>query len=744
MADLLSRIQMTLHRLSRPTSIALQLVLMVVSNRLAFLLRFDGHLPPFAEEAFWRMLPWLVAVRAFVFIPFRLYEGMWRYTSLYDLRAIAGGVAASTVVFLLLAQTPLAPEVYPRSIFVVDAVLLTMLLGGVRLTRRLLAGVSLARPGKRVLIFGAGDAGELIVRDMKHSVWYGYRPIGFIDDDQRKVGHRIHGVPVLGTREDLPRILTRHKPHEVLLAIPRAEPVAVRAVIRSLERFKIPIKTLPNLRDVIDGKTELSQIRNLSVEDLLARAPVGLDQGPLKFLIGGRRVLVTGAGGSIGSELCRQITRLKPSALIMFERYENSLHAIRLELEDTRQRFGLHPVVGDVTDPIRVEEVMRQYEPEIVFHAAAHKHVPLMEENPCEAIKNNVRGTRVMAHAAEQCSVDRFILISTDKAVNPTSVMGASKRLAELIVQAQAQASGSSGTSFSIVRFGNVLASNGSVVPRFLEQIKRGGPVTLTHPEMRRFFMLIPEAVQLVLHAAAQAESGATYVLEMGEQVKLLDMARDLIQLSGFVPETEIPIEFIGLRPGEKLYEELVGRDEQVGPSAVDEILRVTSRTPPRADLADAIARIEFDASRGRRDEVMQALQQLTGLSAEPERVIPMPPVVAPVAETPVAVDTRVDTIATAPMSPDASIEQPCPRCRKHRLHRSRARTIPERVRRSFSARRLFRCDQCQWRGWLIPLEFANPNAMTVQGAPDLGSLDETMHTLSTPVRRTFSPSDLH
>jgi FlaA1/EpsC-like NDP-sugar epimerase len=721
-----------MHRLSRLIAIALQLALMVVSNRLAFLLRFDGNLPPFAEEAFWQMLPWLVAVRAFVFVPFRLYEGMWRYTSLYDLRGIAGGVAASTGVFLLLAQTPLAPAVYPRSIFVIDAVLLTMLLGGVRMTRRVHGGVSLGKPGKRVLIFGAGDAGELIVRDMKHNAWYGYQPIGFIDDDQGKVGHRIHGVPVLGTREDLPRILKRYQPQEVLLAIPRAEPVAVRAVVRSLERFKIPIKTLPNLRDVIDGKTELSQIRNLSVEDLLARAPVGLDPRPLKFLIAGRRVLVTGAGGSIGSELCRQITRLKPAALIMFERYENSLHAIRLELEDTRQQFGLHPVVGDVTDPIRVEEVMRHYEPEIVFHAAAHKHVPLMEENPCEAIKNNVRGTRVMAQAAELANVDRFILISTDKAVNPTSVMGASKRVGELIVQAQAEGSS---TSFSIVRFGNVLASNGSVVPRFLEQIKRGGPVTLTHPEMRRFFMLIPEAVQLVLHAAAQAESGATYVLEMGEQVKLLDMARDLIRLSGFVPETEIPIEFIGLRPGEKLYEELVGRDEQVGPSAVDKILRVTSRTPPRAGLAATIDQIEFDASRGRRDEVLQALRSLAGLAAEPESARPLAPV-APAATTPV--------VAPVPPPEDASFEQPCPRCRAHRLHRSRARTLPERVRRNFSARRLFRCDDCQWRGWLMPLEFANPNAETAAAAPDLGSLDKTLHTLAAPTRRAFSPRDLH
>jgi FlaA1/EpsC-like NDP-sugar epimerase len=738
-ADQPRTVRVHLQSLGRPLAVVLQLALIVVSNWIAFLLRFDGDLPPFAREAFWQMLPWLVAVRAFIFVPFRLYEGLWRYTSLYDLRAIVSGVAVSSGVVFLLSQTPLGPAIYPRSIHVVDGVLLTMLLGAVRLTRRVLAELSHGKPGKRVLVFGAGDAGEMIVRDMKNSAWYGYRPIGFVDDNKAKVGHRIHGVPVLGTREDLPQILRRHQPHEVLLAIPRAEPVAVRAVVRSLEPFKIPIKTLPNLRDVIDGKTELSQIRNLSVEDLLARAPIGLDQGPLKFLVGGRRVLVTGAGGSIGSELCRQITRLKPATLVMFERYENSLHAIRLELEDARQRFGLHPVVGDVTDPIRVEEVMRRYEPEIVFHAAAHKHVPLMEENPCEAIKNNVRGTRVVAYAAEECGVERFILISTDKAVNPTSVMGASKRLAELVVRAQAV---DSVTSFSIVRFGNVLASNGSVVPRFLEQIKRGGPVTITHPEIRRFFMLIPEAVQLVLHAAAQAEGGATYVLEMGEQVKLLDMARDLIRLSGFVPEAEIPIEFVGLRPGEKLYEELVGRDEQVGPSAVEKILRVTSCVPPSATFSEDIARIELDASRGRREDVLRALRVLAGLAPAGEE--PAPPAVAHGVQPLLLQADAIAAAAALQASSDHPMEQPCPRCRSMRLHRSRARSLSERVRRNFSARRLFRCDECEWRGWLIPLEFADPDATPATATPDLVSLDEAVRTMREPLRRSFSPRDLH
>ena len=486
-------------QLRRALTIALQLGVVVLSNRLAFLLRFDGDLPHRANEAFWATLPWLVAIRSVTFIPAKLYQGLWRHTSIYDLRAIAGGVCASSLAFFLFTQSPLGPTMYPRSIFVIDALLVTFLLGGMRMGRRLSAELSHRKPEKRVLIFGAGDAGELIVRDMKHSKANHYHPIGFIDDDPAKLGQSIHGVPVLGAREDLPRILKRYQPDEVLLALPGAGPAAVRAIIRSLEPFKIPIKTVPNMRDLLDGKTDISQIRSLAVEDLLARAPVGLDPDPVKRLIAGRRVLVTGAGGSIGSELCRQISKLQPASLVMFERYENSLHAIRLELEDASRAVGVRAVIGDVTDAVRVAEVFEQHQPEIVFHAAAHKHVPLMEENPCEAIKNNVRGTRLLADAAERYGVDRFIVISTDKAVNPTSVMGASKRLAELVVQTQSR------WQRHVVRRRPVwqrAGSNGSVIPRFIDQINKGGPVTITHPEMRRFFMLIPEAVQLVLHAA--------------------------------------------------------------------------------------------------------------------------------------------------------------------------------------------------------------------------------------------------
>jgi predicted RNA-binding Zn-ribbon protein involved in translation (DUF1610 family) len=381
-----------------------------------------------------------------------------------------------------------------------------------------------------------------------------------------------------------------------------------------------------------------------------------------------------------------------------------------------------------------VQEVMQEHQPEIVFHAAAHKHVPIMEENPCEAIKNNVRGTRLLAEAAEEAGVDRFILISTDKAVNPTSVMGASKRLAELVIQRQAVGSG---TSFAVVRFGNVLASNGSVVPRFLDQIKRGGPVTITHPEIRRFFMLIPEAVQLVLHAAAQAQSGATYVLEMGEQVKLLDMARDLIRLSGFVPEEEIPIAFIGLRPGEKLYEELVGRDEDVGPSTVEKILRVTSRHVPPVDLADSLAGIEAAAADGRKVEVLAALRSIVGLAPAGDAAEPLQ------AETAGAPVTPEPQPAIAARSAEGLVEQPCPSCGSRELHRSRARTLAERVRRNHSDKRLFRCEQCDWRGWLVPLEFVGTNGADPGDVPDLAALDYAVQGLQAPARRAFSPRDL-
>jgi FlaA1/EpsC-like NDP-sugar epimerase len=471
-------------------------------------------------------------------------------------------------------------------VFFIDSIVLTLLLSGIRLSKRIVGRLGRTKGHKRVLIFGAGDAGEMIVRDMQNRPC-GYEPIGFIDDNHAKVGQYIHGVAVLGSRYDLRRLIATENPHEVLVAMPGAEASVVRGVVEFLQPFKVPITTLPSVRDILDGRVAVHQIRHLTIEDLLPRAPIDLSREPVLKLIAGSRVLVTGAGGSIGAELSRQIAAFSPAVLVLYERYENALYDVTNDLVD---RFGaggwIRPVIGDVTDSRRVRQILEQYRPQIVFHAAAHKHVPLMEDNPCEAVKNNVVGTATVAEAAVQCGVDLFVMISTDKAVNPSSVMGATKRVGELTLQSM---SNQSKTRFTTVRFGNVLGSNGSVIPRFLAQIKAGGPVTVTHPEIRRYFMLIPEAVQLVLHAAVLGEAGAVYVLDMGDQIRLLDMARNVIRLAGFVPEEEMPITFIGLRPGEKLFEELIGVGETAEASPIHKIQRIRgcSNCDPEAFRAE-------------------------------------------------------------------------------------------------------------------------------------------------------------
>jgi FlaA1/EpsC-like NDP-sugar epimerase len=488
-------------------------------------------------------------------------------------------------------------------VFIIDALLLVFFMGGIRLIHRTYQELWRLKPQKRLLIYGAGDAGELIVRDMKR--YNTYDPVGFIDDNRHKVGKRIHGVKVLGTRADLSKIVTHQRPHEVLVAMPGADPETVRSIVKALEPFKMPIRTLPNIRDLENCRITVTEIRDLSIEDLLPRAPVGLDVDRIRDLVTNRRVLVTGAGGSIGSELCRQIAGLNPKVLVMYERYENSLYAIANDLE--AHHAIVRQAIGDVTDTRRLNAVFEEYRPEIVFHAAAHKHVPLMELNVCEAVKNNVTGTRRVARAAIRHHVQKVVLISSDKAVNPSSVMGATKRVAEMIFQDLAARA--SGTQFVAVRFGNVLGSNGSVVPRFLQQIKAGGPVTVTHPDMQRFFMLIAEAVRLVLHAAAEGEDGALYVLDMGEQIKLLDMARNLIRLSGFVPDEEIPIVFTGPRPGEKLYEELVEIGEALEPSGVDKILRVRAHAGANPVMVgNDVTVLERYAARGDTRRVLEHL----------------------------------------------------------------------------------------------------------------------------------------
>jgi FlaA1/EpsC-like NDP-sugar epimerase len=596
------------YRFRRSIIATIELGLIVLSKYLACWLRFDGDVPDWVATLQVETMPWLLLTRGLVFIPFRLYEGLWRYTGLWDLRNLIAGVVTSSAVFYGVTVWGLGYRRFPRSVYVVDALLLIFLMGGLRLTRRLYRELVTVRREKRVLIFGAGDAGEMIVRDMKNNPFYGAEPIGFLDDDPDKTGMRIHGVPVLGTRDALAAMIRQTLPNEILVAIPSADPSVVRGIVRVCEPFKIPITTLPSLRDIIDGSVTVSEIRGLRIEDLLSRAPVGLDPEPLRRLISGKCVLVTGAGGSIGSELSRQICELQPRSLLLLDRYENTLHSVFEDASARHRHLEIEPVIADVTDARRIDDVFSEAHADIVFHTAAHKHVPMMEFNACEAVKNNVRGTRVVMTAAAMHGVEKMILISSDKAVNPVSVMGATKAVAERMIQHMDH---TSATSFAAVRFGNVLGSNGSVVPKFIEQIKLGGPVTVTHPAITRYFMLIPEAVQLVLYAATLAQTGGLFVLDMGEQMKVLDLARDLIRLSGFVPE-EIPIEFVGLRPGEKLHEELIGKDEWGERSAVEKIHRVcTGRKDSGEIFWSQLSSLEQTAERGDRMEVLALLEQI-------------------------------------------------------------------------------------------------------------------------------------
>ena len=596
-------------RYRRVIAVVVHLGLAWLSNAFAFLLRFDGRVPASAWVVQLEALPLLLMMRVGGFVAFDQFRGLTRNASFYDLRALVLAVASSAAGFYLLVHVLLGMSGYPQSIVFIDGLVLIALLSGLRLGRRAYNEWRFQPHGKKVLIVGAGQAGALIVRDMLYNPDYDYQPVGFVDDDPQKQRERIHGVPVLGKCSDLARVIGEEQPDEVLIAMPSAPAAIVQEVVRTLQPFHVNIATLPNLRQIVSCQVAVEQIRKLAIEDLLERPPVGLDPAPVRELVAGRRVMVTGAGGSIGSELCRQIAAYEPGALLLFERYENTLHDITNELETRWPDLDIHPVIGDIGDLSGLTAVFSRNRPQIVFHAAAHKHVPLMELNPLEAVKNNVFGTMQMAAVSAEFGVERFILISTDKAVNPSSAMGVTKHVAELVVQAKNQ---SSSTVFAVVRFGNVLASNGSVVPRFIAQIRAGGPVTVTHPEMRRFFMLIPEAVLLVTHAAAMAKGGEVFILDMGEQMKVVDMARTLIHLSGFVPDQDIPIAFIGTRPGEKLYEELVGNDESIEPSGVEKISRILRGQRVETDvLGLPLAELKRCTEERDLEGVRRALQEL-------------------------------------------------------------------------------------------------------------------------------------
>jgi FlaA1/EpsC-like NDP-sugar epimerase len=590
--------------------ICVQLGLVVIANFTAFALRFDGEISPFYWQLFIQGLPIMLGAFGFGMFAFGIQQGLWRYVGLHDLGRIFWTAIASTAVSYAVLQWILGWVAYPRSVIILTGLLGGLYLAGIRLAVRWLREwlQVLSPSARRVLIVGAGHAGELLVRDMLSDRSYHYRPVGLVDDDSVKRKMRIHGVPVVGRIEDIPVLTRGLVAHEIIVAIPSASSILKQRIIAAAEGCKVPIKVLPSVKQLLADPAAMRQIRPMSLEDLLQREPVQTDRQELHVLLEGKRVLVTGAGGSIGSELCRQIARYKPAMLVLFERYENALHALDLELRPKFPQITIVPAVGDVTISDRVSEILAQTKPELVFHAAAHKHVPLMEVNPKEAVRNNVLGTKTMAEASLAAGVERFVLISTDKAVNPTSVMGATKRVAEEFIKSLNR---SGQTKFTVVRFGNVLGSNGSVVPLFADQIRDGGPVTVTHPDIKRFFMTIPEAVQLVLQASVLGHGEDVFVLDMGEQIKVADLAKNMIVLSGLVPDQDIRIIYTGLRPGEKLFEELFEETEQVKPTSHPKILRaVRNGSPSSADIERFVMRLEMALSDGDDEALIRQLQE--------------------------------------------------------------------------------------------------------------------------------------
>ena len=531
---------------------------------IAYWLRFNLEVPQPFDTLMLESLLWVVPLQAAIFWWFGLYRGIWRYASLPDLKRIVIAVAVAALalpaLFLMLRIA------VPRSVLVFDPVLLVMIMGGSRFAYRMWKERSLSvitqAEREPVIVIGAEEAAVTLLKEFARSAQW--RVVAVFDDDATKIGRQLQGVSVLGLVDDLPGHLQRLGVQHAIIAMPAASHSERRRAVKICSDSGLTVMTVPSYDDLVSGKVTVSQIRHVELDDLLGRDPVVLDAAGLREWIDGRVIMVTGAGGSIGAELCRQIARFNPAQLVLFELSELALYTIEQEFRRKHASISLVAAIGDVKDPERLEQVMRAHEPSVVFHAAAYKHVPLMEtENVWQAVLNNVAGTHVVAQCAVRHGIEKFVLISTDKAVNPTSVMGASKRLAEMVCQALQPPHG---TAFVMVRFGNVLGSTGSVIPKFREQIAAGGPVTVTHPEIRRYFMSIPEAAQLVLQAGLMGDGGKIFVLDMGEPVLIAELARDLIRLSGFT-ENEIKIEYTGLRPGEKLYEELLAAGENSLPT---------------------------------------------------------------------------------------------------------------------------------------------------------------------------------
>jgi len=559
---------------------------------LAFQLRFNFSIPAEFSALMWQSLPWVCSAQAAVFWRSGLYRGVWRFASLPDLKRISVAIGlAALLVAVGLLMLRLA-TVVPRSVLILDPMLLLLMMGGSRFAYRAWKEHRVIRlsqlKGEPVLVIGAGDAAIALVKELERSPQW--RVVGLLDDKVGLHGFQIHGVPILGGVAQLADFAGAMQVEQIIIALPSAKYRDRQRVVHAATEAGLSVLTVPSFEDLVSGKVNVSNIRKVEVEDLLGREPVVLDDAGLHALIEQHAVMVTGAGGSIGSELCRQIARFQPSLLVLFDISEFSLYQLEQEFLQNYPKLRFACVVGDVKNRVRIESVLRQYRPTVVFHAAAYKHVPMMENgNAGEAIRNNALGTLTVARACIAHDVQKFVLISTDKAVNPTNVMGATKRLAEMVCQGL---QGTGLTRLLMVRFGNVLGSSGSVIPKFREQISRGGPVTVTHPEITRFFMSIPEAAQLVLQAGLMGQGGEIFVLDMGESVRIADLAKEMIRLSG-LSEDEIKISYTGLRPGEKLYEELLADDEDTLPTPHPKLRIAQARSVDEAWVNEIVEWIE-------------------------------------------------------------------------------------------------------------------------------------------------------
>jgi FlaA1/EpsC-like NDP-sugar epimerase len=604
----------------RPLIVALHVVLVILGYYAAFALRFDAMLPPEVQRYFWQTVWIVVVLRLACLAVFGLYHGFWRHVGMRDLLALIKAVTLSSGLFLFILFLSQRAEGLPRAVLALDWGMAILLLGGVRFAARGVREWRWRPPsGKRALIVGAGAAAERLIRECQRSDAADLFPVALVDDDPAKNGMRIHGVPVLGTTGDIARLAQNEQIQLLVIAIPSAGGVEIRRIVDSCLETGIEFKIVPSMRELLDGRARMGQLRAVEIEDLLGREEVDLGLDGPRQDIEGSVVLVTGGAGSIGSELARQVAGLNPRRLVLLDQAESPLYFVHLELLRNHPGLEVAAVVGDVTDAARVERVMREHRPEYVFHAAAYKHVPLMEAHPVEAARNNVVGTLLVAQAAARVGARKFVLISTDKAVYPSSVMGATKRVAELIVLGWPELRASA-TDFRAVRFGNVLGSDGSVVPLFRRQLAAGGPLTVTHPEVTRYFMTIPEAVQLVLQAGALPEArGRICLLDMGQPVKIVDLAENLVRLSGLEPHRDVQIVFTGLRPGEKLHEELVGECEETIATAVAKVRIVQTGDPAADALTRGLDRLAAAVQIGGADDVVSAVCELV-----PECVPPL------------------------------------------------------------------------------------------------------------------------